>query len=267
VTPADSGAVRGVVLDVEGTTTPVSFVYDVLFPYARARLREFLAVHRDDAVVRDALAMLATEWAAESDPARPSRHPEHPPRHPEHSPRHPEHSPRHPERSEGSAAPDLIAAGDYLEWLMDRDRKSTALKIIQGEIWRGGFEDGALIGQMYPDVKPALERWRAEGRVVAIYSSGSAAAQQLLFGHSSSGDLTPLIGWHFDTTIGHKREPASYNTIARTLALPPASLLFISDVDAELAAARTAGLETRLCVRAGNAPPSASPVVRSFDEL
>lgn len=260
MTPADSGAVRGVVLDVEGTTTPVSFVYDVLFPYARARLREFLAAHRDEAVVRDALVMLATEWAAERDPARPSRHPEQ-------SPRHPEHPPRHPERSEGSEIPDLIAAGDYLEWLMDRDRKSTALKIIQGEVWRGGFEDGALIGQMYPDVKPALERWRAEGRVVAIYSSGSASAQQLLFGHSSSGDLTPLIGWHFDTTIGHKREPASYRAIARTLAVPPASLLFISDVDAELVAARTAGLETRLCVRAGNAPPSASPVVRSFDEL
>src|SRR5262249_41645976 len=122
----------------------------------------------------------------------------------------------------------------YLEWLMDRDRKSTGLKIIQGEIWRGGVESGVLRGEVYPDARPALERWRAAGRRIAIYSSGSTAAQQLLFGHSTAGDLTPFIDRYFDTTVGAKRSSQSYTAIAKVLELPPRSLLFLSDVDAEL---------------------------------
>jgi enolase-phosphatase E1 len=239
--PADSDAVRGVVLDVEGTTTPVSFVFDVLFPYARARIREFLAAHAGDPVVRDALRLVAAEWRgdAASDPSAPRTSPES----------------------------DFAATSRYLEWLMDRDRKSTGLKIIQGEIWRGGFESGALVGAVYPDVKPALERWRAAGRAIAIYSSGSATAQRLLFGHSAAGDLTPLIDHHFDTTVGAKRSPDSYTAIARALSIPAGALLFVSDVDAELVAARTAGMAARLCVRGDQAPPTSAPIVHSLDEL
>ncbi len=235
--PADDiGAVRGVVLDIEGTTTPVSFVYDVLFPYARERLGEFLSAHANDAVVRDALRRLESEWLADT---------------------------------EGSAVPpfDLVSAKHYLEWLMDRDRKSTALKVIQGEIWRGGFETGVLRGDVYPDVKPALERWRAAGRTIAIYSSGSSAAQRLLFRHSTRGDLTPLLDAYFDTTVGPKRSTESYVAIASGLQLRANELLFISDVDAELVAAGAAGLHTRLCVRGDTSPATSSRIIRSFDEL
>ena len=241
MTPTAGGdAVRGVVLDVEGTTTPASFVYGVLFPYARARLREFLAVRAEDPAARNALRLLAAEWTADaSDPRAPRTSPD----------------------------TDLAAASHYVEWLMDRDRKSTGLKIIQGEIWRGGFESGALVGEVYLDVKPALERWRAAGRTVAIYSSGSATAQRLLFGHSTSGDLTPLIDRHFDTTVGAKQSPDSYAAIARALNIPADALLFVSDIDAELVAADTAGMSTRLCVRGADAPPTSAPIVHSFDEL
>ena len=245
----DLGAVRGVVLDIEGTTTPVSFVYDVLFPYARERLRAFLPAHEGDAAIRDAFQLLAAEWEGDAEAKL--------------------QIPRFA-RDDSSGARDdhdLEAIGDYLEWLMDRDRKSTGLKIIQGEIWRGGFESGVLRGPMYPDVKPALERWRESGRVVAIYSSGSAASQRLLFGHSTAGDLTPLIAHHFDTTIGAKRSCESYAAIARAMDILPNALLFVSDVDAELVAARAAGMDTRLCVRSGDAPSSQSLAIRTFDDL
>jgi enolase-phosphatase E1 len=258
VTLSDSDSIGAVVLDVEGTTTPVSFVYDVLFPFARARLRDFLSERGDEEVVRDALAMLAHEYAGDAE-AKPQ-------------------IPRFARDDKEGARDDTEGARDdtevrpddrvaYLEWLMDLDRKSTALKIIQGEIWRSGFESGTIRGEVYADVKPALERWRAAGRRIAIYSSGSVTAQRLLFGHSTAGDLTPLIDRHFDTTTGPKRAPDSYAAIARALELPPASILFLSDVDAELVAARDAGFDTRLCVRAGDAPPSESRVIHSFDEL
>jgi enolase-phosphatase E1 len=261
-TADDMRAVRGVVLDIEGTTTPVSFVYEVLFPYARERLGDFLSACQADAVVNQALTLLASERLedAEADAdagrlERPLGHREDPP--------------GHPERREGSAplSFDLASAKRYLEWLMDRDRKSTALKIIQGEIWRGGFESGALRGDVYPDVEPALERWRRAGRTIAIYSSGSVAAQRLLFGHSTSGDLTPLIDAYFDTTVGSKRSTESYSAIAQALKLSAPELVFISDVEAELVAARDAGFQTRLCVRGEATPASTSKVIRSFDEL
>jgi enolase-phosphatase E1 len=242
---ADGDAVRGVVLDVEGTTTPVSFVYDVLFPYARGRLAEFLRARAGEPEIRSAIHRLGAEWT--DDAAADAT------------------VPRWSGTSED--ADDIGALSHYLEWLMDRDRKSTGLKIIQGEIWRGGFESGALAGDVYPDVKPALERWHAAHRTIAIYSSGSTAAQRLLFGHSTAGDLTPLIDRHFDTTTGPKRSAESYSAIARALAVPPETLLFVSDVDAELVAARAAGFDTRLCVRSGDAPPSASAIVRTFDEI
>jgi len=252
---AAGGAVRAVVLDVEGTTTPVTFVYDVLFPYARARLESFARAHREDPSFARTVDALAAEWAGDSQRAEPV--------------------PSWPEAARRARAPAASAPSDseiealcsYLSWLMDRDRKSTALKTVQGEIWRGGFERGELRGEVYPDVRPALERWRRDGRTIAIYSSGSVLAQRQLFGHSTAGDLTPLIDRHFDTTVGAKRDTASYVAIARALELAPEKILFVSDVDAELAAARVAGFATRLCVRGGDALPSDSPVVRTFDDL
>src|SRR5262249_44525458 len=131
----------------------------------------------------------------------------------------------------------LDAAVAYAHWLMDRDRKSPALKALQGLVWEEGYRSSALVGQVYPDVKPALERWRAAGIDAGIYSSGSVLAQQLLFGQSIAGDLRPLLRWHFDTSVGAKVQTASYERIVEAVALPPASILFVSDVVRELEAA------------------------------
>jgi enolase-phosphatase E1 len=152
---------------------------------------------------------------------------------------------------------------------MDRDRKSTGLKSLQGKIWEEGYRSGDLKGEVYPDVVPALERWRSQGIDVAIFSSGSVQAQRSLFINSSAGNLTRYILAYFDTTTGPKTAPMSYARIAAALERAPSEVLFLSDVGAELDAALTAGMQTALCVRTpGTAPPSGvHPVIHGFDEL
>lgn len=213
-------------LDIEGTVAPVSLVTEQLFPYARARFGEFFREHAGDAAVRADLALLAEENRAETE----------------------DDAPRFVLLSDP-----VDSALAYLLWLMDRDRKSTALKSLQGKVWRDGFESGALKGVLFEDVPAALERWSKAARV-AIYSSGSVEAQRLLFRYSSFGDLTPLIAGYFDTRIGAKRDCASYAAIAAALNVVPGEGIFFSDVVAELDAARAAGCGTRLVMRAGNAP-------------
>jgi enolase-phosphatase E1 len=158
---------------------------------------------------------------------------------------------------------------DYVYWLMDRDRKSTGLKSLQGRIWEAGYRAGELRGraEVYPDVAPALARWREEGRDIAIFSSGSVQAQRNLFANTTAGDLTPFIRAYFDTTTGPKTAAASYERIAAALERAPSDVLFLSDVAAELDAARRAVMATRLCVRSAGAalPHSPHPVVRTFD--
>jgi enolase-phosphatase E1 len=220
-------------LDVEGTTTPVEFVTSVLFPYARQRMAGFLHDQAADPEVKQAVAALRREHAAEVE------------------------------------KPDWDAAA-YACWLIDRDRKSTPLKALQGRIWEAGFRDGTLRAPVYDDVPPALARWTAAGRQVAIFSSGSVLAQRLLFAHTTAGDLGAHLSAYFDTTTGPKREPASYTRIAGELRADPYAVQFLSDVAAELDAAAAAGLLTALCVRPGTpAPPPGSrhPVIRAFDEL
>ncbi len=235
----DPPGVRVLLLDVEGTTTAVSFVFDVLFPYARQRLRDLLRT--GDPSIRDDLDALFAEWRSEREPGAPAW--------------------------PADTAEEGLAA-TYAEWLMDRDRKSTALKSLQGRIWEGGYRSGALRSHVYPDVPPALERCRRKGRSVAIFSSGSVLAQRLLFAHTDHGDLSPLIDAYFDTTTGPKREAESYRRIADALGAAPGAILFVSDVVEELEAARAAGLFTALCVRSGEGPaPSGHPVLRTLDEL
>ena len=135
---------------------------------------------------------------------------------------------------------------------MNRDRKSTALKSLQGKIWKAGFESGELKGTLFPDVPEAFRHWSAQGKV-AIYSSGSVEAQKLLFGHTVFGDLRPFISGYFDTRTGPKMESASYASIAKAMGIAPSEAVFFSDVVNELDAAREAGMETRLVVREGNA--------------
>ena len=223
---------RALLLDIEGTTTPIAFVYQVLFPYARAHTAEYLARNRDSADCREAVALL---------------------------------------RNETGAAQDLNPAQvlDYVFSLMDRDKKSPGLKALQGLIWQDGYKSGELRGQVYPDVAPAFERWRARGLDIHIYSSGSVLAQQLLFGSTDAGDLTRFLKGYFDTAVGPKTSPDSYRAISECVHIAPAEMLFVSDVVQELDAARTSGMRTALCVRGSDTPSGSEshPVIRSFDEI
>jgi enolase-phosphatase E1 len=163
----------------------------------------------------------------------------------------------------------LEAIEAYVAWLMDRDRKSTGLKELQGRIWEEGYARHELVGEVFADVPVALSRWHAEHRPVCIFSSGSTHAQQLLFRHSSAGDLTPYLTAYFDTTTGPKAEPASYARIAESLSVASYDVVFVSDVTRELDAARASGMRTRLAVRPGNPPAAGSGHERlfSFDEI
>ena len=235
-----------VLLDIEGTTTPIDFVYKTLFPYARARSEEFIARHRADEAVRAIIAKLFDEHAKEESPDVPPLG-----------------------RPSDSVEEQAEAVAAYLRWLIDHDRKVTPLKTLQGLIWEEGYRGGELKGEVFPDVAPNLRRWRGEGKTVCIYSSGSVLAQKLLFAHTGQGDLTEFIQDFFDTNVGHKTEPESYTKIAAALGRRPSEALFISDVTAELDAARAAGFQTLLCVRPGNHPqpsPSAHARVHTFDE-
>ena len=237
------GPVGAVVLDIEGTTTPTSFVYDALFPYARANLRRYLREHARSAGVLEAIRLLRAEHAGDGEVA--------------------------PEWDESTPDATLESLVSYLEWLMDRDRKSPGLKLIQGQVWKRGYDDGSLRGEVYDDVRPALERWKASGITLAIYSSGSVLGQQLLFSHSNAGDLTELINYYFDTGVGPKRAPESYRHIAGALGLPAEDVLFVTDMVPEIEAARTAGFRTCLCVRGDptDAPHADTAVIRTFDEI
>jgi enolase-phosphatase E1 len=221
---------RGILLDIEGTTTPITFVYDVLFPFARRHAAEFVK-HAD-------LTDLKRE---------------------------------HDQDIRKGTNPPAWADGplQYVYWLMDQDRKSTALKAIQGEIWRKGYECGDLHGAVFDDVPPALERWQRENVDVRIFSSGSILAQRLLFSTTAAGDLTRFINGYFDTTTGPKNEPSSYKAIAESFAIPAANIQFVSDITRELDAAREEGMQTFLCVRPGNhqQPTHTHAMIMSFESI
>lgn len=202
-----------VVTSVEGTTTPLSFIRDVLFPFARERLPGFVAAHADDRAVRAQLAEVRR------------------------------------------LVPGQPVLQTLLHW-MDQDAKITPLKALQGMIWREGYGEGGLVGAVYPDVPPALRRWAASGLRLYCFSHGSTEAQRLIFGHSAAGDLSGLFAGFFDTRVGSKREPDSFSRLAIGMGLPPAEILYLADIEAELDAAATAGMRTCQVVRPGNATPA-----------
>ena len=204
-----------VLTDIEGTTSAISFVRDVLFPYARRKLPGFVAAHRDDPGVRDWLDVVATEHGAMCDDA-------------------------------------MIV--ETLQGWIEQDRKHTALKALQGMVWEAGYRDGDFTAPLYPDVAPALRAWHAAGHPLAVYSSGSVPAQKLLFSHTDAGDLVPLFDGFFDTEVGGKREASSYRAIADALGVLPKDVVFLSDVVAELDAAREAGMRTKLVDRREDYP-------------
>ena len=221
---------KGILLDIEGTTTPITFVYDVLFPFARAHAQEYL----------DEQALLALKAEYDADVRM------------------------------GLAPPPWSSeALEYMYWLMDQDRKSTALKSLQGRIWQEGYRSGELRGEVFPDVPVALERWFQLDIDIRIYSSGSILAQQLLFSTTRYGDLTRFLKGYFDTTTGPKAQSSSYTSIADAFHLPPSQIVFISDVTRELDAAAAAGLHVLLAMRPGNTPqpPSTYRSIASLSEV
>ena len=219
---------RAVVLDIEGTTSSLSFVKDELFPYARTRLAGYVAEH-------------AQTQTALLDDVR---------------------------RIEGNAALDTQQVIDILLRWIGEDRKLTPLKSLQGLIWQEGFERGELHGHVYEDAVDALRAWHAAGLKIYIYSSGSVLAQRLIFSHTAHGDLTPILSGYFDTTIGGKLEPESYRTVAAQIGLPPAAVLFLSDHPAEISAAAIAGMQViQVCRDAAEGPIRDRTQIGSFAEL
>ena len=233
---------RAVLLDIEGTTSSISFVYDEMFPFVRRHLHEFVERQLNGSK-SDAFELLARDAGHDS---------------------FGQWLEKQPDQNPG----DLICA--EVVRLMDTDAKTTGLKQLQGEIWRDGFESGELVGHLYDDVVPAFHRWMGEGIAIYIYSSGSVDAQKLFFGHTAQGSVLPLINFHFDTKVGGKRVAESYVEISRRIQLSPAEILFVSDVVEELDAARKSGMQTVLSLRPGNPAITQShshPPVSSFDEL
>jgi enolase-phosphatase E1 len=220
--------IRAIVTDIEGTTSSLSFVKDVLFPYARARLPVFVQTHRNRPDVRAILAQVGD--------------------------------------SVGTPLDDEAAIAQLVRWI-DDDKKITPLKALQGLIWEQGYRERDFTGHVYDDAVTRLRHWHEEGYRLYVYSSGSVRAQQLLFGYSDHGDLTPLFSGYFDTTVGGKKEPASYREIANRIELPFDQILFLSDVKDELDAAKTAGLQTYWLVRDGGGDAALHPLARRFDEI
>jgi enolase-phosphatase E1 len=228
--------IRVILTDIEGTTSSISFVKDVLFPYARKHLPAFIVTHADDFAVQHWLHEAAKDAGFVS-----------------------------------ASQQEMI--GLLQKWI-DEDRKSTALKALQGMIWEEGYDNGAYQAHIYDDVPVALEKWREAGVHLFVYSSGSVQAQKLLFRHTTHGNLEHFFHGHFDTGMGHKRDPDSYRRIARQIqeavgVRSPDAILFLSDVVEELDAARMAGMGTTLLARPPAACPANSthPCVENFDPI
>jgi len=232
-------------LDIEGTTCPVSFVAATLFPYASKHLESFLRDSAGRPEVQILLQEVANAWEADPDPAatllRDQGHPE--------------------------AGP--LASLPYLQWLIREDRKLAALKQLQGLVWERGYARGELLAPLYPDVPEALRRWQADGLGLAVYSSGSVAAQQMLYAHTPAGDLRPLFRHWFDTRTGAKKDPDSYRRIAQELGSQAGRILFVSDALVELKAADAAGMNVLFSDREGNPERDPGPykVIRSYAHL
>lgn len=225
---------RVVLTDIEGTTSPIAFVKEVLYPLAHDRLPGFIRDEADDPAVRGWLRDAAREGGLPDD------------------------------------ADDAAIVAVLRRWITE-DRKATPLKALQGRIWARAWETGEVRSPIYPDAATALRRWHAAGYRLAVYSSGSVPAQQRFFGHSDHGDLAALFSAWFDTTTGPKRDPASYLRIAGALEVSPGAVCFLSDVVEELDAAASVGMRTAWVVRPADTPapdgPTRHPVVTTFDEV
>jgi enolase-phosphatase E1 len=252
LTVRESRIYTAILLDIEGTTTPVDFVYQTLFPYASRNLEPFLREHFVESEIKLLIQQL--------------------------------HIQHNIDEQRGLKPPSWVDENDemllhssieYSRWLIARDSKYTALKSLQGRIWQEGYARGELHGQVYSDVPPAFKRWRLQNRDICIYSSGSVIAQQLLFSSITSGDLTPQITAFFDTRIGPKTEIKSYRRIAYSLLRKPNDFVFVSDTVKEVEAAQNSGMHAILCIRSRDVDPiivsthlvKEVKIIHSFDEI
>ena len=222
--------IKAIVTDIEGTTTALSFVHDVLFPYAREHIGAYVRAHAEEPTVAEQLRAMEQESGRALTPEQ---------------------------------------GGELLQAWIDEDRKITPLKTLQGMLWERGYRNGDFTGHIYEDAVRNLRNWHDKGIALYVYSSGSVQAQKLLFAFSDYGDLTPLFTGYFDTHIGHKRETSSYEVIASEVGVRAGDILFLSDVPEELDAARAAGMQTRWLVRDSEAtdPAAAHPQVKDFDAI
>lgn len=223
--------IRLILTDIEGTTTSVSFVFDVLFPYFRNNihlLKDRIQEPEIAAILQQIKELVFSETQTNLD--------------------------------------DRGAIAQLHQWSVE-DRKVAPLKAIQGILWEEGYKKGDFQGHIYPDVPPNLEKWRSQNIQLGVYSSGSEYAQKLLFGYSQFGDLTPYFDWYFDLKIGQKRDPESYRNIAKNTGISPAEILFLSDIEAELDAAKAAGFQVIQLVRDGTVSSEVHPKVVNFDEI
>lgn len=233
--------IKAILLDIEGTTTPIDFVHKTLFPFAKEKIGEFVQASFSE--IQNEISQLKTEYKKDF-------------------------SEQIYGRNFKEDSPESIA--DYLKFLIEVDRKSTPLKSLQGKIWQKGYESGELASVMFADVSGAFERWKSENKTIAIYSSGSVLAQKLIFKYSNFGDLSGFIDDYFDTNVGQKRQAESYQAIADALSFPAENLAFVSDVVEELDAAKKIGVHTFLSIREGNAPVEKQTkhrTIHSFDEI
>jgi enolase-phosphatase E1 len=242
-------------LDIEGTTCPVSFVADTLFPYAAEHLNRFLQGEKNNPEVQRLLSEADQAWQNDSDPEAVTL--------------------LRGRTGLGAAEPKAntcaaegrtdqgVAA--YLQLLILQDRKLTALKDLQGLIWQAGYADGDLVAHLFTDVPEALQRWRNAGVQLGVYSSGSVPAQQLLYGHTQNGDLRPLFSHWFDTRTGAKQVSESYRSICQAMHVLPQRVLFISDAVGECEAAHQAGMAVLFSDRPGNPQREAAAFERITD--
>jgi len=241
----DETQVRAILLDIEGTTTPIDFVTKTLFPYASRKLDGFLRANAADAEVRALIEDLRSQHELDQ---RNGLEP--------------------PNWRDDSDEERLHSSAAYGQWLIARDSKCTPLKALQGKIWQQGYASGELQGDVYPDVPVAFKRWKRQEKKIYIYSSGSVLAQQLLFGSAATGDLTPYITAFFDTRVGAKAEAESYKKIAAGVSFEPRQFLFVSDAVKEIEAARAAGMQPLLCKRTSSSEgEGARQAIHDFDAI
>jgi len=221
--------IRVILTDIEGTTSSVSFVHDVLFPFAAEHLPGFVTENREEPAVAEQLDAVAAK--------------------------------------SGVDRQDVEGLVEVLQQWIREDRKETSLKALQGMVWEQGYQQGELKGHIYPDAADYLQRWHDRGLRLFVYSSGSVKAQKLIFGFTTEGDFTPFFSGYFDTRIGGKKDADSYRNILKELGVEPGTVLFLSDVEAELEAAEAAGMKTAWLVREGELPDTGRFVARDFSEV